>query len=490
MTGAEERGTTVASPAADYKVIGTRPVRSDGTDKVTGRATFGADIKLPGLLQARFLRSPYAHARIKSIDTSKAEALPGVMAVITAADIWDLDRKSARRENGVVADRYLGELEDGEEDSDEVPALVDADLKFLRDHYLASDKVLFRGHPVAAVAAIDQFIADEAIELIKVEYEELPLVLDFLEAMKDSSPLLHDNLYTVSLGKPGEKPSNISQYFQHLKGDPERGLAEADVVVEREFRTVMVHPGYIEAHVTTAFWSPEDSLTVWSGHQGHFRVRDELAELLNHPLSKVKVIPTETGGAFGGKVTTYVQPIAALLSRKAGRPVRLALSRQETLEATGPAIGSYIKLKVGATRDGRLTSVVAYVVVEAGALPGASIGIAKTMFGAYDVPNGRIDHYEVVVNKPKSGPYRAPGSTQATFAAESVIDEICEQIGMEPMEFRLKNAASEGTRSLSGQVYRRIGFSETMQAAMAHEHYLAPLGGPNRGRGAAVGYWG
>ncbi|MBI2863932.1 MAG: xanthine dehydrogenase family protein molybdopterin-binding subunit [Chloroflexi bacterium] len=464
MTTAGEKDAAVVSPAAGYKVIGTQPARFDGAEKVTGRATFGADVRLPSTLQAKMLRSPHAHARIKSIDTSRAEALPGVMAVVTAKDMWSLH---------------------------EAPGAVDAELKFFGDNFLASDKVLFCGHPIAAVAATDQFIAEEAVKLIEVEYEELPTVLDVFEAMQDSSPLLHDNLYTSSLGKPSEKPSNISLHIQHLKGDPDKGLAEADVIIEREFRTAMVHQGYVEAHFATAHWSPEGNLTIWSNHQGHFILRDAMAKLLQLPVSKIQVIPTEVGGGFGGKAaqSQYVQPVAALLARKAGRPVRLGMSRKETFEATGPDKGSYIRLKVGATRDGKLTAVVAKAIAEVGAFPGGSVSLASTIFSAYEVPNGQVDYYEVVVNKPKSGGYRGPGSTPATFATENVVDEICEQVGIEPLEFRLRNVAQVGTVSLAGRVYQRIGFKEVMEAAHAHEHYRAPLGGPNRGRGLAVGYW-
>ena len=448
-----------------YKVVGTRPVRPDAADKLTGRAVFGADVKLPGMLQGRILRSPHAHARIKSIDTRKAESLPGVLAVVTAKDV------PARQAAG--------------------PEGLDQRLKFFLDNFLASDKVLHVGHPVAAVAAVDRFVAEEALGLIEVEYEVLPPVLDVLEAMREDAPLLHDDLITQSLGQPTGKPSNVATHFRTLKGDPEQGFAEADVVVEREFRTLTVHQGYLESHVTTAVWSGDGHLTVYSSTQGAFGARGEITRFLAYPEAKVNVIPTEVGGGFGGKGNTHLEPVAALLARKAGRPVRLAMGRAETFEGTGPTPGSYMKVKLGATRDGRITAVAAQLVFEAGAYPGSAVGAAaRCMVAPYDIPNGQIDGYDVVVNKPRASAYRAPGAPQGAFAMESVVDEVCQRLGMDPLEFRLKNAAREGTRHLDGTVLGPVAFADTIRAAMQHPHYSAPLGGPNRGRGVACGWWG
>jgi len=266
---------TDTSPAEEYRVIGTRPPRKDGADKLTGRALFGPDIRLPGLLHGKMLRSPHAHARIRSIDTRRAEALPGVYAVVTAKD---LPRAVDR------IDR-LGELS--------------VNFKYMSDNNLASDKVLYVGHAIAAVAAGNPHLAEEAVDLIDVEYEVLPAVVDVREAMQADAPLLHEHLVTRSLSGVSERPSNVASHFQHLKGDPERGFAEADVIVEREFTTETVHQGYIEPHVSTALWSADGVLTVWSTTQGAFAVRDHLAELLDYPMSKIRVIPTEVGGAFG-----------------------------------------------------------------------------------------------------------------------------------------------------------------------------------------------
>ena len=316
----------------DYTVIGTRPPRIDAADKATGRARFGPDTDLPRLLHGKMLRSPHAHARILSIDTRRAKAYPGVYAVVTAKDL--------------PAAAYLA-AEAGEGDTG---------LQHRCDNTLASDKVLYVGHPIAAVAASDPHTAEQAARLIDVEYELLPAVMDVLDAMREDAPLLHENMRTRSLAGSSETPSNVAGHSQNLKGDPERGFAEADVVVEREFRTAPVHQGYLEPHATTATWGPDGTLTVYTTTQGAFTFRDHLASLLRYPMSKIRVVPTEVGGAFGGKNTSYLDAVAALLSRKTGRPVKMVMTRAETLLATGPSSGTVIRVKIGARVDGRITA--------------------------------------------------------------------------------------------------------------------------------------
>jgi CO/xanthine dehydrogenase Mo-binding subunit len=456
----------MSGKSKQYAVIGTRPPRYDAEDKATGRARFGPDINLPGLLHGKVLRSPHAHARIRSIDTGRAEALPGVYAVITARDLEEAEDRVAR----------MGE--------------VSTSFKYLCDNALASDKVLYQGHAVAAVAATTPNIAEQALELIDVDYEILPAVVDVLEAAREGAPLLHEDLHTRSLAGTSEQPSNVASHFQNIRGDPEQGFAEADVIVEREFRTATVHQGYIEPHASTAAWGG-DQLTVYSTTQGSFAVRDQLATLLRYPMSKIKVIPTEVGGAFGGKNTGYVDVPAALLARKAGRPVRLVMSRAEVLLASGPSSGTVIRVKMGATRDGRITAAQATLYYEAGAYPGSPVGSgANVLFAPYDIPHGQVDGYDVLVNRPQMGPYRAPGGTPASFAGEATIDELAEAVGMDPIAFRLKNCAREGSRRLNGSVLVDASGIEVLQAARDHPHYSAPLGGPNRGRGVAFAYWG
>jgi xanthine dehydrogenase molybdenum-binding subunit len=264
-----------------YRVIGTRPIRHDGTDKVTGHALYGADVRFPNMLYGKVLRSPHAHARIRAIDTSQAEALPGVKAVVTAADLPDMTNKL----------RSLGE--------DVV------NLRYLSANILAQDKVLYHGHPVAAVAATSIHIAEEALALIDVDYEVLPAVLDVRQAMQEDAPLLLEDLYTEEMGVQSDRPSNVASHLQHKRGDLEQGFREADVIVEREFHTATVHQGYIEPQNSTALFSNDGHISIWTSTQGAFDIRAQVAELLQIPISRVRVTPMEIGGGFGGKFTAY-----------------------------------------------------------------------------------------------------------------------------------------------------------------------------------------
>ncbi|HET6882469.1 MAG TPA: xanthine dehydrogenase family protein molybdopterin-binding subunit [Pirellulales bacterium] len=460
------RGEPAAAPV--YKVIGTRPVRHDGADKVTGRAIYGNDLQLAGMLHGKIVRSPHAHARIKRIDTSAAEKVPGVMAVVTAADLPDLRDKVADLGEGRVNLAHLGA------------------------NCLAHQKALYRGHAVAAVAAVSPHVAEEAARLIKVEYEPLPSVTWVLDAMLPDAPLLHEDLYTEDMTghRTSDKPSNTSKYLLFEEGDIAKGFASADVVIEREFKTASVHQGYIEPHVSTALWNVDGQLTVWTSTQGAFTARQQTAELLQIPISKVKVVPCEIGGGFGGKIPVYLEPVAALLSRKSGRPVKMVMTRAEVFEGSGPTPGSFVRVKLGAKKDGRIVAAQAWLAYDAGAYPGGMIGPGcMCVFSCYDIPNYRVEGYDVLVNKPKTAAYRAPGATQAAFAAEQVVDELAEKLGIDPIDLRLKNAAKEGTKRVGWPAYPKIGFVETLQTAKNHPHYKAPLSGKNRGRGIAAGFW-
>lgn len=442
----------------EYSVLGTRPIRHDGVDKVTGRAQYGADISMPRMLYGKILRSPFAHARIKSIDTGMAEKHPGIMAVVTSRDFPD--------------------------------NVTDQSLKFLRDNIMASDKVLYKGHPVAGVVAANPHVAEEALSLIKVEYELLEPVLTAPEAMKNEAPLLHSDLPQRALGQYARETSNIAAHFQHILGDIEDGFSKSDLVIEREFRTKTVHQGYIEPHNATAFWSQDGKVTIWCSTQGPFEVRDASAQILGLNVSDVTVIPMEIGGGFGGKFEPYGDPVAALLSKKTGHPVKIVMTRSEDLESTGPTPGSHIRVKMGVTNQGKILAAQAYLSYEAGAYPGSPVDAgAECIFAAYAIPNVLIDGFDVLVNKPKTAAYRAPGATNAAFACETVLDELAEKISMSPIEIRLMNAASEGTRRSDGLIYPRIGCVEVIAAMKNHPHLNTPIEGPNRGRGIAIGYW-
>ena len=449
-----------------YTIVGTRPIRHDGVDKVTGRAQYGADLQMAGLLYGHILRSPHAHARIRRIDTSKAEKFPGVKAVITAADFPPTPER-------------LVDLGEG-----------DTPLSYARGNVLAGNKALYKGHAIAAIAATSVHIAEEAAGLIEIDYEVLPAVLTAPEAMQEGASILHEDLKTKEFGEQTGRVSNVAEHFRHTMGDIGAGFAEANVVIEREFNTATVHQGYIEPHPATALWNNDGRILVWCSTQGAFVVRDVTACLLDIPVSRVKVTPMEIGGGFGGKIPVYIEPVAALLSKKTGKPVKIVMPRKDVFEGTGPTPGSHIKVKIGARKDGRITAAQAYLAYEAGAYPGAMVGPgAMCVFAAYDIPNVVIDGFDVVVNKPSTAAYRAPGATNAAFATETVVDEIAEKLGIDPLDFRLKNAAKEGTRRADGPKYRCIGCVEVIEAMRNHPHYKAPLGGPNRGRGVAVGFW-
>ena len=440
----------------DFKVVGKRPIRHDGYDKVTGKALYGADIQLPGLLHGKILRSPHPHARIISIDTSKAEAHPEVRAVVTSKDLPQKEDTATVLGSGPPVN-----------------------LSHVSWNVLARDKVLYQGHAVAAVAASSPHAAEEALSLIDVAYEVLPFTTNVEEAIEPDAQLLHDKF-----------ERNIANHSQLSLGDLDKGFQEADVIVEREYRTKTVHQGYIEPHSATAWWGTNDQITLWCSTQGHFPIRERTAAVMNIPSSRIKVVPLEIGGGFGGKTTIYLEPVAVLLSQKTGHPVKLTMSRTEVLEASGPTAGTYIKMKMGATKDGRLTAAQTSLMYEAGAFPGSPVApAAQCVFTPYNIENVLIDGYDVVDNKPKSTAYRAPGAPAAAFAAESVIDEICEKLSMDPVEFRILNGAKEGTRRATGMVNPPIGCIETAQAAKNHQHYATPLVGPNRGRGVASGFW-
>ena len=452
-----------------YKVVGTRPIRHDGVDKVTGRAQYGADIRLPGMLYGRMLRSPHAHARIKRIDTSKAAALPGVKAVITAAD--------------------FPPDEDEERVTNFGPFVVK--FRWYRDNLMASDKVLYQGHAVAAVCATDQHIAEDALRLIKVEYELLPLVLDVRDAMLDDAPILQEGVKAPeSMGQGADKPSNVNMHIHHEVGDVEAGFGEADVIIEREFETTMVHQGYIELQNGSAFWNKDDEVTIWTSTQGNFGMRDTTAKILQLPVSKVKVSPVEIGGGFGGKIHSYLEPIAALLSKKSGRPVKMYMSRTDVLQGTGPTCGTYDRIKIGAKKDGTIVAAEAYLAYEAGAYMGAPIMPGcMAVFAPYKIPHQRVDGYEVFVNKPRVSAYRAPGAPAAEYASECVIDELAEKLDMDPIELRLQNASVEGTTRADGYKFGIIGNVAVLEAAKNSPHYRSELTGENRGRGVASGFW-
>ncbi len=441
-----------------FKQVGTRPLRPDGVDKVTGRAKYGADASAPGQLVGRILRSPHAHAKIKKIDTSKAEKLAGVKAVLTYADLPDL----------TAGDKGMYDI---------------------LENCMARGTAFYEGHAVAAVAAIDAATAKQALKLIKVDYEILPHVTDVDEAVKPSAPVLHKDMFTEGVEPRPTRASNIAKRTQYGHGDVAAGFKEADVVVSRSFKTEQSHQGYIEPHACVASIGPDGQGELWVCTQGHFVYRATCAALLGMDVSKLRVTASEIGGGFGGKTHVWGEPVALALSRKANRPVKLVMTRDEVFRASGPTSATSIDVKIGATRDGTIVAAEATLRYTGGPYYGmwAELG-AMTAFACYDLKNVKTVGYEVLVNCPKTAAYRAPSAPMAAFAVESVIDEIAHKIGMDVVDFRIRNAAKQGTKSSYGPVYGPIGIGPTLEAAKKHPHMSAPLA-KNQGRGMACGFW-
>ena len=455
---------------AKYDVIGTSLAKVDAPERVTGKAAYGADLDLPGMLWAKLVRSPHAHARIKKIDTSKAKALTGVKAVITASDLPHLPK-------GATAP-LVGE--------------VSIDMSAIKEIVMASDKARYHGQVVAAVAATDPFIAEEAAGLVEIDYEVLPVVEDVLQAMQAGTALVHEDLHTLeeATQEKSDQPSNISTHMVYTRGDVEAGFKAADAVVEKTYTTQMVHQGYMEPQACAARVEPNGKVTLWTSAQGHFTVRTQLVTLLGLPANRLNVIPMEVGGGFGGKALALFEPTAIVLAQKTSRPVKLVVSREEVLRATGPGAPAVITVKAGAKKDGKLTAISTTMRYDAGAFPGSPVARGLLVgLAPYKLDNMRAEGYDVLTNKPRVQAYRAPGGTPAAFAVESLMDALAEEIGVDPLEFRQKNAAEEGDTLPLGMPLNRIGLTEMLSQIQKHPCWTTPLEGANRGRGLALGYW-
>jgi CO/xanthine dehydrogenase Mo-binding subunit len=448
-----------------YKWVGTRQIRPDGVPKVTGTALYGSDYAMPGMLVGRILRSPHAHARIRSINTAKAAALPGVKAVITSADFPEQKFE------------YVG------------PERVAQNFWHMTRNIMAREKVLYEGHPVAAVAAMSRSIADEALSLIEVDYEVLPHVIDVDAAMAPDAPLLFDDMITRGIDPAPTKPSNVAKRVEYKLGDVEAGFKSADEIVEMSFKTAPVHQGYIEPQACVARFDADGQSELYSSSQGHFVVRSYTTQLLGMTLGDLRVYPAEIGGAFGGKTVVYIEPVAVALARKSGHPVKVMMSREDVFKASGPTSGSSMWVKIGVKQDGTIVAADAILKYQAGAFPGSPVmNGCMCAFAPYDLQNARTVGYDVVSNRPKVAAYRAPGSPIIAFAVESVLDVLAQKIGMDPLKLRLKNAARKGTKMLAGTTLNHDGYADTIEALINHPDYKKPLG-KNQGRGVASGYW-
>ncbi len=454
MAITESRPETAEDRKPAYKYVGTRPIRHDGYDKVIGKARFAADLSLPGQLHGAFLRSPHAHARIVSVDTSAAEAMPGVRAVVTGDDFPMLDATHPEFDVSV--------------------------------NVMARDTVFYNGHPLAAVAATSKAEAEAAAAAIEVQYELLPAVLSIDESMADGAPLANHNNQT-KFQPPGD-PSNLSTITALERGDVEEAMAAADVVVEREFDCAHVHQGYIEPHACVADTGPDGRSSVWCSSQGHFRVRAITADVLGWDKSRVKVVPAEIGGGFGGKTTVYLEPVAVRLSEKAGRPVKIVMSREEVLRATGPAPSAKVRVRIGATAEGELSAIDGWLAYGIGGFGDFTGMIGAMSVASYKFPSLKLESYGALTNTPKTAAYRAPSAPHAAFGIESVIDEISQRLDIDSIELRLRNAAVEGDLTAMGMPHPRIGLVECLEAMRDSDHYRSEVP-DGAARGLAVGFW-
>ncbi len=440
--------------AKSFKVVGTRPERPDGIEKVTGQARFGADAYLPGMLHGAILRSPHAHAKILSIDISALENDKSVKAVVTRND-FECN-------------------------------LTGEDWNIL-ENIMAGEKALYDGHAIAAVACSSLLEAKDALKKIIVQYEILPHVTDVEEAMKENAPVIREGSARSSVPK-GMHP-NIVGYHESGHGDVEAGFKEADLILEENFRTEAAHQGYIEPHACLATMMPDGKGEVWCCTQGHFNVAKVCAKLLGSDASQIRVTASEIGGGFGGKTAVFIEPVALALSKKATHPVKIVMSRNEIFRATGPTSSTSMHVKIGMKKNGKITAAEGTFKLQGGAFPGSPMAeSAMCAFAPYELDNVRSVGWDVMCNRPKQAAYRAPGSPMAAFAVESIIDEFCKRLKLDPIEVRLINAVTEGSKSSYGPKFQRIGLVETLEAAKSHPHYAAPIE-RGVGRGISCGFW-
>ncbi|HEY7538863.1 MAG TPA: xanthine dehydrogenase family protein molybdopterin-binding subunit [Methylomirabilota bacterium] len=469
--------STVMKTTRDVKGIGLSIPRPDGPDKVTGQVQYVADLNPRGLLHAKLLRSPHAHAKIVRIDVSRARALPGVRAVLTAADIPQLKKKAPTRAHAV----------------------------------LAIDRVVFAGQPVAAVAADEPAIAEEALDLIDVQYEVLPVAADPLESMKPGAPPVaelgteadtseaqaHGSVAGVTTEAKPSKAVNISQQARLQRGDVAKAFAESDVVIENTYRVPMVHQGYLEPHAVLAQWDSSGNLTLWASTQGSFNTRSEVADVLELSENKIKVIPMECGGGFGGKIRALCEPITAVLAKVTNRPVRYVMTRREELEAGMPAPQVIIKMKTGAKRDGTLMAIEAEAILESGAYSGAVLAVAGVFLASlYLFQSFDVKGFEVLTHKPSIAAYRAPVAPQTIFAIDSQMEQMAKKLGVDPVEFRLRHLQREGDKMANNQPWLSNGAVEVLTKLAEHpiwkkraEWKASARDGKLRGTGISLGGW-
>ena len=445
----------------ETRVVGQPLTRIDAVEKVRGEAVFAPDVRLPGLLAGKWLPSPHAHAEIVSIDTSKAEALPGVQAVLTAADVPQVDKYGPeKRQHAFLARRFA----------------------------------VYAGQPVAAVAAEDLATAEAALALIEVAYRILPVIRDVREATRPGSPALSRDMPSEERGSP-----NVANRHTFEHGDLDAAFSESEMIVEGEYSVPAVHQGYLEPHAVTAHWDRADHVTVWECVQGAFGARDLIADTLGIPHTQITLNTTEIGGGFGGKDGGLFAPLAVLLAKKARQPVRLVLTRHDELVAANPAPGAVIRLKTGAKGDGTLTALEGEVLLDVGAHTAywePVVGILWLMLTNYNFQAWRVEGVEVLTNRAGVGAYRAPGAATAAFAVESQLDEIAQQLRIDPIALRQRNVTLEGDLLPNLQPQPPVGAKEVLATLAEHAAWAEPPpprrgdDGLLHGRGFALGSWG
>ena len=441
------------------RVAGQSLPRIDAPGKVTGSAVYAADFALPGMLYGKVFRSAEPHARLVRLDTTRAASIPGVRAVVTAADAADV--------------RYGAAVKD--------------------EPVFAADVVRYVGQPVAAVAAVTLEAAETALAAIEAQYEPLPTVLDLAAALAPGAPLVHEGWRDYTAIPILQRDGNVCNRARIVVGDVERGWVEADHVFEQRFTTAMVHQGYTEPRAAVAAWDSSGQVTVWSNTQLPFDVQATLADILATVPSKVRIIVPGVGGGFGGKLRIGVEHFAALLARKSGRPVKVMTTSEEELVAAYPRQGTVIELKTGVTRDGRLTARQGRIYFDTGAFAGSGPGVASVatmvLAGPYRTPNLHLEGYAVYTNKTNCGSYRAPSGPQSNFAVESQMDIIADALGIDPLELRLRNIVHEGDEGPTGQVLSAVGLEECLRRAADAIGWPDRRPAPGRGKGLAIGWW-
>ena len=446
----------------EFKMIGSRPVRPDGLDKVTGRARYGADLNMQGQIYGHVVRSPHAHAVITSIDCSKALAMDGVLAVMTGDDLVKPGNEMLGSGEGAMA------------------------LKDLVPMLMSQGKVLFHSQAVAAVAATSPELAAEAAGAVEVTYDVLPVVTDLHKALAPDAPILHHDRFPDDYPK---EPTNLATHISLTVGEPDAAFKKADVIVEQTYSVPMCHQGYIEPHACVARVDARGRVDLWCSTQGHFAARHYTSAATGIDLGKITVTASEIGGGFGGKTTVYLEPLAVVLAQKAGRPVKMVMDRGDVFRATGGAPGAETRVKLGATREGKLVAADVDCLMDSGAYNGGPAAFPVYMATAcYKLSDARSTGRSVYTNKPKIHAYRAPSMPQVTLGFELAITELAAELGIDPIEFRLMNAAEEGDANMMGAPYNRIGLRECLEVARNHEHYRSAVA-EGAGRGVAIGYW-